>query len=210
MLLFVFLTGLEGYAPKGWYPAVYAAKVAAVTVALLVALPSWRQEIRPDARVLLPAIGVGLITFAEWVGLDRFLPYPHLTLFGTRMAYDPFASIADPALRSLFLVTRFYGLAVMVPIMEEVFWRSFLLRFATDPGRWSTLPIGQFSAFAFFLVAAMFGASHPEWLVAVICAMLYAGLLRWTRSLFACIVAHGVTNLALGVYVLATGDWKYW
>jgi hypothetical protein len=40
--------------------------------------------------------------------------------------------------------------------------------------------------------------------------MLYAGLLRWTRSLFACIVAHGVTNLALGTYVLMTGDWKYW
>jgi membrane protease YdiL (CAAX protease family) len=28
-----------------------------------------------------------------------------------------------------------------------------------------------------------------------------------TRSLWACVVAHGVTNLLLGLYVVYSGDW---
>jgi CAAX prenyl protease-like protein len=207
MVVFLALTWLEGRLPAAWYPFAYVIKAAVVTVALLAARPAWRKEIRPEARVLLPALAVGLLTFAEWVVLDRLVLYPHL---GARTALNPFDAIADPALRGLFLAVRFYGLVLMVPVMEEVFWRSFLLRYATDQERWASLPLGTFSAFAFILVAAMFAASHPEWLVAGICGMLYAGLLRWTGSLFACVVAHGVTNLALGIYVLATGDWKYW
>jgi CAAX prenyl protease-like protein len=113
-------------------------------------------------------------------------------------------------LRYGFLALRFYGLVLMVPVMEEVFWRSFLLRFATDLDDFKRVPIGTFSTTAFFVSSAMFAAAHSEWLVAFICAAAYAYLYRVTRSLFACIVAHSVTNLALGIYILITGDWKYW
>ncbi len=207
MALFILLTVAEGKAPKDWYIALYAVKAALVTASLFIFGKAWRHEIKPEWRVLPVAVLVGLAVCAEWVLLDRWIPYPHL---GARTAYNPFAAIADPTLRYGFLALRFYGLAVMVPIMEEVFWRSFLLRFVTDQEDWKKIPLGTYSVTAFFVVAGMFAASHSEWLVAFVCAAAYAVLLRVTRSLFACIVAHAVTNLALGIYILVTGDWKYW
>ena len=56
----------------------------------------------------------------------------------------------------------------------------------------------------------LFAASHPEWLAAAIFALALGLLLRATRNLFACVLAHGVTNLLLGIYVLHTGQWQYW
>ena len=207
MALFVALTYAESHAPKGYYPLVYTAKAAVVTAALIWASRAWRGEIKFDSRAVALGILAGIVGIIGWVGIDKLIPYPH---FGTREALNPFESILDPMQRSLFLAVRFYGLVVLVPIMEEVFWRSFLLRYVTDQDKWASLPLGTFSTLAFFLVAAVFGGIHPEWVVGVLFAMLMAGLLRYARSLLACILAHAVTNLALGIYVLQTGDWKYW
>ncbi|MBC8104938.1 MAG: CAAX prenyl protease-related protein [Cytophagales bacterium] len=207
MALFLLLTAAEGKAPEEWYVSLYALKAIAVTAALLFFGKAWRKEIKPEWRVLPAALLVGLAVFAEWVLLDRWIPYPHL---GERTAYNPLVAIADPALRYGFFALRFYGLVLMVPLMEEVFWRSFLLRFVTDLDDFKRVPLGSYSAVAFLVVAGMFAASHSEWLVAFVCAAAYAFLLRTTRSLFACIIAHAVTNLALGIYIVTTGDWKYW
>lgn len=207
MGLFLALTFLEGQFGKALYPLLYAVKVALVTGALLFFRNAWRQEIRPEARVLPAALLVGLLVFAEWVLIDKWVPYPHL---GTRTAYNPFQEISDPAIRTAFLGIRFYGLALLAPVMEELFWRSFLLRYVTDMDDFRRVPLGTYSLTAFAAVAGLFALAHPEWLVAALCAAAYALLLRQTRSLFACIVAHAVTNFALGIYVLLTGDWKYW
>ena len=96
-----------------------------------------------------------------------------------------------------------------MPLTEELFWRSFLLRYITNP-EFRKLRADEFSWGAFWVVAAMFAVSHPEWLAAFICAAAYGLLLRKTKSLFACVIAHSVTNFTLGVYVLISQDWKYW
>ncbi len=205
MAAFLALTGLEGATPRGWYVGLYLAKVGLVSLLLVVYRAAWR-DIRPSGRAGLLGLLIGLAVFAEWVALDKIIPYPHL---GSRTALDPFAALPSPGVRAAFLAARLFGLAVMVPVMEELFWRSFLLRYVTNPN-WSALPIGTFSWGAFALVAGAFGLAHPEWLVAVICAVAYGLLLRQTRSLFACVIAHATTNLALGLYVLLTHDWRYW
>ncbi len=205
MAAFIIFTVAEGYAPQSYYPWLYILKVCVVTLALIVCRATWR-DIRPTSRVLLPAILVGLAVFAEWILLDKIIPYPHL---GTRVGFDPFSAIGSPLERLLFISVRLFGLVIMVPVMEELFWRSFLLRYLTDPD-FKKIPIGTFSWTAFAIVAVAFGISHTEWLVAVISACAY-GLLLWkTKSLFACIVAHAVTNLALGIYILVTREWVYW
>ncbi len=203
--LFAALTAAEAYVASSAYIGFYLLKMAVVT-ALLIVLRAPRQDIRPTVRVLPAAILVGLVVFAEWILIDKYIPYPHL---GRRTGLDPFIALPDPTLRALFLVARFYGLVLLVPVMEELFYRSFLLRWITRPD-FAALPIGEFSGAAFAFVAVLFGLSHPEWLVAILCSCAYGLLLRRTRSLFACIVAHGVTNLALGVYILMFHDWKYW
>lgn len=206
MAVFLILTFLEGQFPKSWYVGVYAAKAVLVTGTLIAFRSVWR-DIRFEARVLLPALFVGLLVFAEWVLLDPHTP--QLSFLGKRAEFNPFAAIPDPMQRGLFLFVRFYGLALMVPVMEELFWRSFLLRYITAPD-FEKLPMGTYSWGAFAAVAVLFGAAHPEWLVAILCACAYALLLRQTKSLFACIVAHATTNLALGIYVLLTQQWRYW
>ncbi len=206
MGLFMALTYAESYLPKAQYPLVYSLKALAVTVALIWAARAWRHEITFDGKSIALGVVAGIIGVIGWVGLNEYIPYPKL---GSREALNPFESI-DPQWRNAFLAVRFYGLAVMVPIMEEVFWRSWMLRYATDQDKWASLPIGVFSTLAFFIVCGLFAGVHPEWLVAFLFAALMAGLLHYTKSLTACIVAHAVTNLALGVYVLQTGDWKYW
>lgn len=205
IVVFGLLTALESYLPAGLYPYAYIVKIGLVS-ASLVWLRGPLADIVPSSRVVLPAVLVGLAVTLQWVLVDAAVPYPHL---GTRSAFDPFTAIEGTPLRWAFLGVRLFGLVLVVPVMEELFWRSFLLRYLTRPEFRTLLP-GEFSWTAFWLVAALFALSHPEWLVALVTAAAFALLLRWTRSLFAVVVAHAVANAALGAYVLATGAWQFW
>jgi CAAX prenyl protease-like protein len=205
IVVFGVLTGVEGLLPAGAYPVFYIVKIAVVT-ATLAYFRGPLGDIRPSWAVVPLGAAVGLVVFAEWVLLDHFVPYPHL---GTRVGYNPFEAIDEVGARWAFLVARFYGLVLVVPVMEELFWRSFLLRYATTAD-FTSLAVGQFSMTAFWIVVALSAVAHPEWLVAAIASALFAWLLHHTRSLFAVIVSHAVTNSALGGYILIRGQWQYW
>ena len=103
---------------------------------------------------------------------------------------------------------RMLGLVVLVPLIEELFWRSFLMRWLIDPD-FRKVAIGRVTPLAGIATSVMFALVHPEWLPALITGLLWAWLLWWTRSLTACVVSHAVANFA-GVYVIVSGEWKYW
>ncbi|MBI2800256.1 MAG: CAAX prenyl protease-related protein [Gammaproteobacteria bacterium] len=208
MAIFVGATALEGLFPSPWYPIAYTLKIALATLATVYCARRWRHEITLDIRMLGYGLVAGLLSFMIWVGVDPYTP--HFSVLGTRAGFNPFDEIASPAWRAAFIVVRLGGLALLVPIIEEVFWRSFLLRYVTNAAHWQTLPLAAFSARAVGVVAVCFALVHPEWLVALLFALTMALLLRITQSLFCCIVAHATTNLALGVFVLTTGNWQYW
>ena len=106
---------------------------------------------------------------------------------------------------------RFLGLVVVVPIVEELFYRGFLLRFVTDMDDFQARAAGNiFCPGASRCNVVLFALSHPEWLAAAIFALALCLLLRWTKNFSTCILAHGVTNLLLGVYILHTAQWQYW
>lgn len=206
MAAFMGFTYLEGALPN-YYVWIYITKAVVVTILLLAGRYCWKREVEFSLPMLLLGTVIGLICFAGWITIDPMTH--HFDFLGKRTEYNPFLKITDPSVRMLFLAVRFYGLALVVPIMEELFWRSFLLRWITDQD-FENLPLGAFSWGAFAIVAAGFGVAHPEWLAAILFACVMGLLLRRTRSLFACIVVHAVTNLALGIYVLTTHNWKYW
>lgn len=203
MATFMLMTTLEGIWPSV-YPWLYGLKVIVISVMLGCLARPW-LEIRPEAKVTVTAIAVGLLVFAEWILLDQWIAYPHL---GSRVGYNPFTRLQGWIL-PVFLAFRFYGLVIMVPIMEEIFWRSFLLRYLSVPN-FQRIPVGTFTWGAFAIASILFGLFHSEWLVAIICAAIYTLLLKATKSLYACIIAHSTTNLALGVYILTTSAWQYW
>jgi uncharacterized protein len=213
MALFLVLTALEGVLPKRapasfshWYPAAYAAKIVLVTVAAWFCRPAWR-DLRPRPRIphLALAVILGLAVAAVWIGLDGH--YPALPLSGKRSAFDPMA-LAQPR-RALFLAVRLFGLVILVPLVEELFWRSFVIRWIQHPD-FRRVPVGQVTWLAALVTSALFALAHPEWLPALLTGLAWAWLLRATRSVSACVISHAVANLALGIYVLLFGAWKFW
>lgn len=205
LVVFGVFTTLEPYAPGGWYPWVYITKVVAVTAVLLRCRAGLR-EIRPSASVVLPAVIVGVLIVVEWLVIDAVVPYPHL---GSRVGYDPIASIPNRGLFTAFLVGRLYGLVILVPVIEEIFWRDFVLRYVTKDD-FQSVPIGTFSQRSLWIMAIGSALTHSEWVAALLAALLFAWVVRWTRSLFAAVIAHAVANGALAAYILITRDWSYW
>jgi uncharacterized protein len=203
---YALLSFFEGSLSPEWHPAAYAAKVLLVSALAFFCRTAW-ADLRPGGRDLLPAAVVGLAAFVFWIGVDVWPGYPHL---GSRRAFNPLDAISEPAGRGLFLTARLYGLVVLVPLIEELFWRSFLLRYASCPEEFPSVAPYRFTLSAAALCTFAFAAAHPEWLAASITAALYTALLAWRKSVFACVVAHAVTNLCLGLYVLHSGAWAYW
>ena len=212
MVTFLVLTALEGQLPKSgqaihpvYYPLFYTLKIVVVTVIAWYCRSTWHDlHPWPATTAIMWAVMLGLLVAVLWVGLDGY--YPTLPLLGVRSAFDP--SRLAPAGRIAFLTVRLGGLVVLVPLIEELFWRSFLLRTVISAD-FRTVPIGQVTPLAAAITSVMFAAAHPEWLPALLTGLIWTGLLWRTKSLAACVLSHAVANLGLGIYVLATGNWKY-
>jgi CAAX prenyl protease-like protein len=204
MGLFLGITFLEGSFEKD-YVTVYFIKMALVVLALIYAKATWK-DIRWDPKVLPVAIVTGLVMFGMWVGIENTVNYSHM---GERTGYNPWEKIEDDGLRSAFFAVRFFGLVLLVPFMEELFWRSFGLRYASVPD-WQNQPVGFFIQTGAVMTCGIFALAHPEWLVALIFSIAMTVLIHRTKSVFACFVAHLVTNLALGIYVVTQHAWHFW
>lgn len=198
-----------------WYPLGYG-----TLVVLLGGLVGWllysapENPVRPHVRIGT-AVGTGLLGIALWIGFcslqleqQLFHYLPGFLQPDSRVAYNPFEHL-DGWQVWAFLAVRLAGIALLVPIAEELFWRGFLLRWLIDPD-WEKVPYGEFTLSSCAIVTLMFTLAHPEWLAAATYCLLMHGLWYWKKDLWLCIVAHSVSNLALAIYVLVTGDWVLW
>lgn len=207
-------SALFGRMTRGDYPLVYTVKILLAGLAIVLCWPAYREF---SKRISGLAIAVGVVGAVVWIALatlnwESQLGLDWLARRGERVGYNPFDELgANPALLYGFLAIRFFGLTVVVAIAEEMFLRGFLIRYVEDPERWSQLPIGQagWPALIAGTIAPML--MHPgELLAALVWFSLVTWLMLRTRSLWNCIIAHAVTNLLLGVYVVATGHWEFW
>jgi CAAX prenyl protease-like protein len=109
------------------------------------------------------------------------------------------------------VVVRFVRLVVVVPLLEEIFWRGFLLRYLINED-FTRVPFGTFSWLSFGVVTVGFCVEHslPDYPAAILTGMLYNWVAYRTRRLSSCVLVHAITNLLLGIYVLRTGQWGFW
>ena len=149
------------------------------------------------------AVIVGIAVFVIWVVPEGM--YPLLT---EPSGFTPYVYQSRWIIRML-IVFRFAGAVVVVPIMEELFWRSFAVRWLIDED-FTRVAIGKFTWFSCMVVVLGFGFEHHRWLVGLIAGVLYNALLYYKKDLFDCVLAHAITNLLLGVYVLITQQWTFW
>lgn len=191
--------GMEAAALRYLYPL----KVGLVALLLF----CWRAHYselrgqRLDRRAVLLSVVVGLVVLVLWVNLDA-----HWMRIGQSAGFDP---RDDGRINWLLVVLRISGAALVVPLMEELFWRSFLMRWLDNPAFLLQKP-AQASLRASLITAVLFGVEHDLWLAGIVAGLSYGWLYRRTGNIWAPIVAHAITNGVLGGWIIATGTWIYW
>ena len=157
----------------------------------------------PDMREVLLAVAVGLAVFVLWIHLDA----PWMQIGQPTAVFVPLG--ADGQLLWPLIVVRWLGATLLVPVMEELFWRSFLMRWLQSPV-FEGIDPRRVGAKAVLLSTFVFMLAHPLWLAAIVAGLAYALLYRSTGRLWTAVIAHAVTNGALGIWVVASGQWQFW
>lgn len=179
---------------------------------LIAALFVFSRRVIPTSAPRWPvSIAVGLGVFVLWIAPDALFPaWRSHWLFQNAIAGRIKTSIPPAELTTLMLVLRTARAAVLVPIIEELFWRGWLVRWLQD-ARFDRVPIGRFTPMAFWATTLLFAAEHgPFWEVGLIAGAIYNLWIRKSKSLGDAIIAHATTNLSLSVYVIVRGNWSYW
>lgn len=202
--------------PYKWYPRVYTIKIIATTLVLLLALPAYLVfPFRVNGLALL----VGVVGVVAWIGICKLnlehkllvpLGLESVISLGERPGFNPLEQIKDdPNWAYGFLAIRLFGLAILIPVIEEFFLRVFLVRYVMDPD-WYKIPFGQVDRLGLLTSIAFPILMHPAEIFA---AAVWFGMITWlmvrTRNIWDCVAAHAVTNALLGAYVIATGEWQF-
>ncbi len=216
------------------YPYVYTLKIALTMLTMALVWGGYRTF---PWRVHGLSVVVGVVGVVVWIGLcqlrwepqligplDRwlgsFIPglaegeIPTVGLMGMlgtgeRSAFNPLQELAStPRWAAVFLVIRFVGLACVVPIIEEFFLRGFLMRYVMHQ-RWWEIPVGTVNRTAVLVGTLVPMLMHPgELLAALVWFSMVTWLLVRTRNIWDCVIAHAVTNLLLGIYVVVWDQWQ--
>lgn len=206
---FMALLALRGFMPDG--PGFDARYVYGVCVLVVGGLLAWfwldygelaRQNL-PSRRESLLSVTVGIVVFALWINLDA----PWMQLGEPTASFRPL----DEQGRLIWplILLRWCGAALIVPVMEELFWRSFLMRWIASP-KFETVDPHRVGIKAIVLSTFVFMLAHTLWLGAVVAGLAYAWLYVRTGKLWTAVIAHAVTNGVLGIWVVKTGQWQFW
>jgi CAAX prenyl protease-like protein len=221
--LFMIVLMIEGSYPDQHY-VTYPIKTLLVGAVILYywrALPSLRPA-APVVSVLLGVLGVVI-----WVGLDPWTNALNGWLSGIYIQVvgavglaswkmdtaavvgrNPFALYSSGTAWGLFAF-RVLGISICVPILEELFWRGFLMRWLIKED-FTSVPLGTYQPFSFWATTLCFASVHGgEWLLAVIVGVIYGAWFVRTKSLGSVMLAHGVTNFLLAFYCLFANDWHF-
>jgi CAAX prenyl protease-like protein len=211
-VLFISVLALRGSLPDtlldlpGWdLRWLYALQAAAACLALWLLRHHYSElrHLRPRAAPVIASLGIGLAVFVLWTTQQ-----PGWAHLGSPVAsFIPIDSNGN--LRWDLIAVRTFGAVLVVPVMEELFWRSFLMRWI-DRRDFLTLPPGAASLFAIVTSSAVFALAHDLWLSGLLAGLAYAQIYRKTGNIWYSVLAHATTNLALAVWVVNESAWSYW
>lgn len=186
--------------PRWIYPA------KALTVALLLVVFWKAYEELNNYRLkifdLVSSLIFGVLIFILWINMD----ISWMTT-GPSIGFDP--RNGSGQIDWTLALPRLLGAAIVVPVMEELFWRSFIMRWIQNQHFLNQAP-EQVGFKALILSSVLFGIEHSLWLAGIVAGLAYGWLYIKTRNLWAPIIAHGITNGLLGLWVLKTGQWQFW
>ncbi len=203
-VVFVLLTAFQGKLGEGSEYWLYLLKTV-VGAWLIWEMRPFVQEMR--WKVSWEALVVGVGIFVIWVGLDGL--YPRMSELGA--GWNPGERFGKGSAVALFYVAvRILGSSLVVPPLEEVFYRSFLYRILVRT-KFQEMPLGQFHGLSFVVTSILFGVMHPDrWLAGIICGLACQWLVIRKNRLGDAMTAHAITNFLLAVWVIWRGAWIFW
>ena len=205
--LYMGFIGVSSLIPEG-SPLViwlYPVKIVAVGGLLIYFWSQYQELERPVFGGLqqeMWAIAVGILVYLLWVRMDW-----GWAIQGEVTGYDPFR--AGEGVAHFLAVIRIFGAVAVVPIMEELFWRSFLIRWVINQD-FEKVTLGTFTIGSFSATVILFGLEHHLWFAGMMAGVAYNVLLYKTGRLWPCVISHATTNLILGIHVLTTEEWQWW
>lgn len=202
-LAFIALQPLaDGHVDARWIAVARGLAVAALLAVLWRHYGELRDGPAVPAREWLVAAALGVAVFAAWITFDG-----GWAAFESGGGFVPLR--ADGSLDLTLVALRLVGLVLVVPVMEELFWRSFVLRWigkrdflAADPARAGLT--------AFLLSSALFALEHSLWFAGLLAGFAYNWVYMRTGNLRVPIASHALTNGLLGAWILATQNWHLW
>lgn len=207
--LYILLLATEGLL-AGWAPDLdlrwlYPLKASLVTLALALLWRHFSELHRWGLSVndVVLALSAGAAVLFLWVALDA----SWMLMGESGPGYDPHG--ADGALDWRLVAFRIAGAALVVPLMEEIFWRSFLQRWLQQ-AEFLALDPARVGLKALLLASVLFAVEHVQWFAGLAAGLIYGWLYVHTRKLWVPVLAHAATNAGLGVFVVATGRWEFW
>jgi hypothetical protein len=183
----------------------YGLQVIGAAGALLLLRRDYKEllETSTSAASWVLAAGAGIAVFWIWIHSTA----PWMSLGAPTASFEPVG--AAGALDWNLIALRLFGAVLVVPLIEELFWRSFLLRWI-DQRDFLALPPGQSSLRALVVSSAIFALAHPLWFAGLVAGLIYGTLYQVTGRLWFPIAAHALTNLMLGLWIINTRAWSYW
>lgn len=185
---------------------IYPVKIVLVVISLVVFRKFYTEIVWSQLLYLrhtLLSIIVGTVVIILWINLavppfisGKLSPYAHNVFL-------------DERINILLLLIRASGAVLVVPVMEELFWRSFLCRYLVNSDFMSVRQ-GKFTPFTFISTVILFGLEHQLWLAGMIAGIAYNYIYYKTSSLAQCILSHALSNMLLALFVVYGDNWKFW
>jgi CAAX prenyl protease-like protein len=165
------------------------------------------------------AIVAGVAVFILWIGLDPFYPkqselFVNLGFtktFGNQLSvWNPNVQLGNNSFAAWFFISiHILGMTLVVPPLEEVFYRSFLYRYIANQ-KFLSVPLNKFLPLPFFLTAIFFALEHQQWLAGFLCGIIFQWLVLKKNRLGDAITAHAITNFLLGSWIVWKHTWNFW
>lgn len=173
---------------------------------MFVAVYMWvyRQRLptlRFSDQITSPVVG-GIAVFALWIYLIPSDPQAS-RLFEHELLSAPIYITA------VWLIFRVIGSSIIVPIVEELAFRSFAWAYVDEKiGR-------QYSDQTKLLIkltlsSTAFALLHSAFIASFLASLAYGVIFQRRKHLSDAVLAHAVTNLLIALYVMLTGNWSYW
>lgn len=206
--LFVFFLGLTDISgrcfPNFDVRWLYAAKTIFVGALLIL----WRSEYVEIRQVRMTLsnwfLGVlaGVVVFELWIHLND--SWMHMGETGE--GFNPFVGTG---INWILVGFRMAGAVLVVPLMEELFWRSYLMRWLVHSDFMKVEP-GQVRFLALIASSVLFSLGHSYWFPALVAGFVFGLLYIRSGNLNSSIISHGVSNLFLAIWVISGSHWNYW